>query len=512
MYIRSLDNGFEMATTEDRRLIELTSQQNDQHFQVGDIYLGRVNKIAPALNASFVDIGSEKDAFLHFQDLGLVFKEFNQYVQELISGKRKSASIENIGLSPTSDKNGKIEGILQRGQVILVQVTKEPIGTKGPRISTDISLAGRYCVLLPFSESINISRKVTQQNERKRLKGIASAALRKNYGVIVRTAAQQCSTEELTADIKELIEKWQKTMLKLKGMEPKARVVQEMARTTGILRDVFNDTFQHIYVDDPRNWEDIRDYIGSIAPEKTEIVKLHKGKIGLFEHHGVDKQIMAALGKHVNLSSSAYLVIEHTEALHVIDVNSGARGKQATERDEHILNINLEAAEEVARQLRLRDMGGIIVVDFIDMNPPAHRKQVFDRLSECMKSDRARHTLLPISKFGLLQITRQRVRQEVSVTTQEVCNACMGSGTVQPSIQAADQLESRLDFLLTEEKLMVKSIHLNPYLKAYLTSGLLNHPLKWWWKYKKWIQLKEDVGFGLNHFEFRDAKGQLLGN
>ncbi|MBM3918086.1 MAG: Rne/Rng family ribonuclease [Sphingomonadales bacterium] len=512
MYIRTSGNGFEIATTEDRRLIELTSQQNDQHFQVGDIYLGKVNKIAPALNACFVDIGSEKDAFLHFQDLGLVFKEFNQYVQEFITGKRKYASLENLSLNPTFDKKGKIDAILQRSQIILVQVTKEPIGTKGPRISTDISLAGRYCVLLPFSESINISRKVTQQAERKRLKGIASVALKKNYGVIVRTAAQQCSTEELSADIRELIEKWQKTMLRLNGMEPKTRVIQEMARTTGVLRDVFNDSFQHIYVDDPRNWDDIREYISSIAPEKTDIVKLHKRKVGLFEHHGIDKQIMAAFGKHVNLSSSAYLVIEHTEALHVIDVNSGARGKQSTERDEHILKINMEAAEEVARQLRLRDMGGIIVIDFIDMNPPEHRKQVFDRLTECMKSDRARHTLLPITKFGLLQITRQRVRQEVSMTAQEVCNACMGTGTVQPSILAADQLESRLDFLLTEEKLMVKSIHLNPYLKAYLTLGLLNHPLKWWWKYKKWIQLKEVVDFGLNQFEFRDSKGELLGN
>lgn len=512
MFIRTSGNGFEMATTEDRRLVEFSSQQNDQQFQVGDIYLGRVSKIASALNACFVDIGSEKDAFLHFQDLGLVFKEFNQYTQDLIAGKRKTATLENITLNPTSDKNGKIDDILQRGQVVLVQVIKEPIGTKGPRISADISLAGRYCVLLPFSQSINLSRKVTQQAERKRLKGIASAALKKNYGVIVRTAALQCTAEELTADIRDLIDKWQKTMLQLKGMAVKTRVVQEMARTTGILRDVFNDSFQHIYVDDPRYWEDIREYLGNIAPEKTDIVKLHRGKVELFEHHGVNKQIMAAFGKHVNLNGSAYLVIEHTEALHVIDVNTGARGKQTTERDEHILNVNLEAAEEVARQLRLRDMGGIIVVDFIDMAPQDHRKQVFDRLTECMKSDRARHTLLPITKFGLLQITRQRVRQEMSVTAQEVCNACMGTGTVQPSLLAADQLENRLEYLLTEEKMPVKSIHLNPYLKAYLTLGLLNHPLRWWWKYKKWIQLKEEVGFGLNHFEFRDNKGGLIGN
>lgn len=509
LYVRSIPSGFEIAMFEERRLVEFSQETSNKSYQVGDIYLGRVKKVIPGLNACFVDIGYEKDAFLHYLDLGSQFTTLRKFSDDLTSGKRKSALLHNLRPDPDITKDGKIADTITKGQVLMVQVVKEPISTKGPRLSCELSIAGRYCVLVPFSDTVSISKKVSDLSEKKRLKQVALGVKPKNFGVIVRTAAIGCEAEELENDIKELVEKWEAAITLLKTAKPTDRLVQEVARTTSMLRDLLNDSFQNIYLDDPRMHEEVKDYVASIAPEKEEIVKLYKGKQSMFEHFNVDKQIMGAFGKNVTMPGGSYIIIEHTEALHVIDVNSGNRMKQE-DQENNALNTNLEAADEIARQLRLRDMGGIIVIDFIDMRKAANKKLVYERMRDAMQSDRAKHTVLPISKFGLLQITRQRVRPEVSVVTNEQCPMCEGTGAIRPSILLSDEIEAHLKYILNEQNEQSVYIHMHPFIAAYFTSGLPSKQMKWWLKYKKWVKIESQSSYHMGEYHFFNKNGEQI--
>ena len=507
--MRSIPSGFEIAMFEDRRLVEFSQETSNKAYQVGDIYLGKVKKVIPGLNACFVDIGYEKDAFLHYLDLGSQFTTLRKFTDDLISGKRKSALLHNLRPDPDITKEGKIADTITKGQILMVQVVKEPISTKGPRLSCELSIAGRYCVLVPFSDTVSISKKVNDLNEKKRLKQVALGVKPKNFGVIVRTAAIGCEAEELENDIKELVEKWEAAIALLKTAKPTDRLVQEVARTTSMLRDLLNDSFQNIYLDDPRMHEEVKDYVASIAPEKEDIVKLYKGKQSLFEHFNVDKQVMGAFGKNVTMPGGSYIIIEHTEALHVIDVNSGNRMKQE-DQENNALNTNLEAADEIARQLRLRDMGGIIVIDFIDMRKAANKKLVYERMRDAMQSDRAKHTVLPISKFGLLQITRQRVRPEVTVVTNEQCPMCEGTGAIRPSILLSDEIEAHLKYIFNEQNEPNVSIHMHPFIAAYFTSGLPSKQMKWWLKYKKWVRIYPQSTYHMGEYHFFNKVGEQI--
>jgi ribonuclease G len=508
--VRSIPNGFEIAMFEDKRLVEFSEEVSNKSFQVGDIYLGRVKKVIPGLNACFVDIGYEKDAFLHYLDLGAQYNSLKKFTDDVLSGRKKGALLHQFKPEEDIAKNGKIADLLNKGQFVMVQVVKEPISTKGPRLSSEISIAGRYCVLVPFSDAVNISKKVNDLAEKKRLKQITLGVKPKNFGVIVRTAAMGCEAEELERDIKELVQKWEAAIQLLKTGKPADRLVQEVARTTSMLRDLLNDSFQSIVLDDPRMHEEVREYVSSIAPEKAEIVKLHKGKVDMFEHFGVDKQIKGAFGKNVTMPGGAYIIIEHTEALHVIDVNSGNRMKQDTDQENNALNTNLEAADEIARQLRLRDMGGIIVIDFIDMRKAVNKKLVYERMRDAMKTDRAKHTVLPISKFGLLQITRQRVRPEVNVVTSEVCPMCEGTGGIRPSILLSDEVEANLKYILVDQNEKQVRLHMHPYLAAYFTKGLPSRQMRWWLKYKKWIAIKSENAYHMGEYHFFNAAGEQI--
>jgi len=475
-----------IALLNDKRLVELNREKTNSQFAVGDIYLGRVRKVMQGLNAAFVDVGYEKDAFLHYFDLGPQVLSLNKYVRMTVTGKQKHAALAYFKLEQDIQKDGKISNVLQSDQPVLIQVAKEPISTKGPRITSELSLAGRYIVLIPFADKVSVSQKIKSNEERERLKRLIQSIKPKNFGVIVRTVAEGKGVAELDADMNDLVNKWNTCFQELTTAKPPYRVLGELNRTSAILRDMLNASFSAIHVNDERMHDEIREYLQTIAPDKEKILKLHKGTMPIFEATGVEKQIKALFGKTITMKSGAYLIIEHTEALHVIDVNSGNRSKSQSDQEGNALDVNLEAAVEVARQLRLRDMGGIIVVDFIDMHSPVNRKALYTKLRDEMKTDRAKHTILPPSKFGLIQITRERVRPETNVDTAEKCPTCGGSGEIQASVLIVDQIENNLRYILKEQNEPSVTLCVHPYLEAYLTKG-------WFWKTQK-AQWKKKFG------------------
>ncbi|MCX6291395.1 MAG: Rne/Rng family ribonuclease [Bacteroidetes bacterium] len=472
LVINSTASEVTIALLEDKNVVELNSEKRDQRFSVGDIYLGRVKKLIPGLNAAFVDVGHEKDAFLHYLDLGPQVQSLAKLIRLTTTGKKPDSMLTNFQPEPDINKGGKIASVLSVNQWVLVQVAKEPISSKGPRITSEISLAGRYVVMVPFSDTVSISQKIKSAEERQRLKRLAMSIKPKGFGLIVRTVADGKKVAELDRDIQELVSKWKSCFEQLETAKPPQRILGELNRTSTILRDLLNPNFNNIHVNDATLYEEIKNYISGIAPEQTEIVKLYKGKVPIFDNFGIDKQIKLSFGKTVTMPSGAYLIVEHTEALHVIDVNSGGRVKTGDATQEaNALQVNLDAATEIARQLRLRDMGGIIVIDFIDLHSTQNRKLLYDKMKSEMKKDRAKHTILPPSKFGLVQITRQRVRPVTNITTAEKCPACDGTGEIKASILLVDEIENNLRYFVQEQNEKILSLIVHPYLEAFLNKG-----------------------------------------
>ena len=466
LIINSTSSEVVTAVLKDRKLVELIRERNDAQFSVGDVYLGKVSKIASSLNAAFINVGYEKDAFLHYFDLGPQFSSLNNYTQGVLSGKIKHSSLMYFKMLADIPKSGKISNQIQSGQNVLVQIAKEPISTKGPRITSHVTLAGRFLVLIPFAEKIAVSQKIKSSEERERLKKLMESIKPKGFGLIVRTVAEEKSVAELDADLNNLVNKWTECFNALKTAKAPQKMLGEMGRTSVLIRDLVNASFSSIMVDDADLYAEIKQYLHTIAPEKEEIVKLYKGNMPIFDQYGVEKQIKAAFGRTVNMPSGAYLIIEHTEALHVIDVNSGTRIKSKNDQETNALEVNLEAAEEVVRQLRLRDLGGIIVVDFIDMYNPENRKKLHARLKELMKSDRAKHHILPPSKFGLVQITRERVRPQTIINTLEKCPTCHGTGEVEPPLLLIDKIENTLRYILNQQN-EKGTLLVHPFIYAF---------------------------------------------
>jgi ribonuclease G len=510
LIIDSSPNGATIALLQDKQLVELHKEQITNNYTVGDIYLGRIKKIMPSLNAAFVDVGYEKDAFLHYLDLGPQVQSLLKLTKQVRSGGYQSKLLDNFKLDADINKGGKISDVLSKSLLIPVQIAKEPISTKGPRLSSDLSIAGRYVVLVPFSEVISISKKIKSNTERNRLRKVVESIKPKHFGVIIRTVSEGKGVSELQKDLLDLISKWETFVTKLHGTEPSKKVLGEIGRTSTILRDILNPDFQHIYVNEQSMYEEVRSYIHEISPDLEGIVRLHKHKEPIFEHHGVDKQIKSTFGKTVNLAGGAYLVIEHTEALHVIDVNSGNRTANKENQEENAYQVNKEAAKEIARQLRLRDMGGIVVVDFIDMHKPTNRKELFDYLKAQMADDRAKHTILPPSKFGLIQITRQRVRPEMNIITSEVCPACNGTGTIRPTILLLDDIENNFNYILEEQNEKGISLIVHPYIEAYIKKGIFNRQMKWFIKYSQWIKVKSNPAYQITEFHFFSSKDEEI--
>jgi ribonuclease G len=502
LIINSTASEVEIALLEDKVLVELHKEKSDTSYSVGDVYLGRVRKTMPGLNAAFVDVGYEKDAFLHYLDLGPQVQSLNKLTKLVMQGRLKGPALELFRLEKDIEKTGKISEVLTAGQQILVQIAKEPISTKGPRISSELSFAGRFLVLVPFSNRISLSQRIKNLDERKRLKRLIQSIKPNNFGVIIRTVAENKKVAELDNDLKGLVRKWDAMVKKLARSHAPAKIVSELDRTSVILRDILNESFNSIIINNQTLYDETRNYLNSIAPEKTKIVRLYKGTKPVFEYFHIDKQIRSSFGRIVTIRSGIYLIIEHTEALHVIDINSGHRMNKENTQEENAVSVNLEAATELARQLRLRDMGGIIVIDFIDMRLASNKRKLFERLKEEMAKDRAKHTILPPSKFGLVQITRQRVRPQMNLQNVEKCPVCQGSGEIRPSVQLTDEIENNIRYLLQEQNEKYLKLALHPYLYAFLTRGLPSLRLKWFAKYKKWIRLMKVNTYHMLEYHF----------
>jgi len=500
-----------IALLEDKQLVEYQSEPRSASFSVGNIYIGKVRKLMPGLNACFVDVGSEKDAFLHYLDLGLQFDSFEKYLRQVQSDRKKLYPIQKASQLPNLPKEGSIQNKLKVGQEVLVQIVKEPINTKGPRLTSELSFAGRYMVLIPFGDKVSVSSKIKRGEERSRLKQLVQSMVPKNFGVIVRTVAEGKRAAELDQELKVLLKRWEDTITKVQKYPQRPMLVfEEQSRSVALIRDLFNPTYDGIHVNDQSIFEQVRDYVALIAPEKVDIVKMYNGNVPIFDNFNVTKQIKSGFGRTVNYKRGAYLIIEHTEAMHVVDVNSGTRIKKENGQEANALETNLGAADELARQLRLRDMGGIIVVDFIDMNLAEDRQMLYERMCENMKKDRARHNILPLSKFGLMQITRQRVRPAMDVAVEESCPTCQGTGKIKSSILFTDQLESKIDRLVNKIGIKRFSLHVHPYVAAYINQGVISLKRRWQMKYGLGVRVVASQKMAFLQYEFYDQKRQFI--
>ncbi len=500
-----------IALCEDKVLVELNKEQCQTGFAVGDIYLGKVRKIMPGLNAAFVNIGHEKDAFIHYLDLGTQFPSLQKLVASQQPGKR-GLRVEGMKLEQPVEKTGKIGEYLQVGQQIMVQVAKEAISTKGPRLTADISLAGRNVVLVPFTSKVFLSQKIRSADEKKRLKRIAAAVLPKNFGVIIRTAAMEAKDEDIEHDIQTQIDRWRKTCAAIKknAASAPAQLMSEMNRANTIIRDSLNGSFSQIAVDDEAMFNDIRNYIRQIESEKEKIVKLYKGNVPIFDNFDISKQIKSLFAKYVSLKRGAYLIIEHTEAMNVIDVNSGNRTKAEDNQEQTAMDVNLAAAKEIARQLRLRDLGGIVIIDFIDLHKAQNRQALFDEMVQLMSTDKAKHTVLPLTKFGLMQITRQRVRPVAVESVSDVCPTCNGTGKIEPTVLLDKKIENQISFLTQDRGQKFIKLLVSPYVAAFLRKGFLSLRRRWEWKYKVRLQIVEDQSVGIVEVHYHDKKDNDL--
>ena len=509
LIIRSSSNNVDFALLKDGKLAELHRDEDDNNFSVGDVFIAKIRKTVPGLNAAFVNVGYEKDAFLHYHDLGPKLASLVKFTKRVSTGKLKDYSLKNFPFEKDIEKDGSIAEILKSNQSLLVQIVKEPISTKGPRISSELSIAGRYIVLVPFSDRISISQKIESKEEKNRLKRLVKSITPKGFGVIIRTVAEGKKVAELDKDLQNLLSRWTAMCKKLHKAHHPSKVLGEMNKASSILRDIFNDTFSSIVVDDESLYFQIKDYVQEIAPKKESIVKLYQGKVPIFEKFGIERQIKTSFGKTVSMAKGAYLIIEHTEALHVIDVNSGNRSNKAKNQEDTALEVNLIAASEVARQLRLRDMGGIIVVDFIDLSNVENRKTLYNHLKSEMSDDRAKHKILPPSKFGLIQITRQRVRPEMNIKTREENPNTINGQEVEAPISIVPQITHDLEQLINKD---YKKLTLNthPFIAAFLTKGFPSIRSKWFFEHKKWVKIIPRDAYTYLEYHFFDKNGNKI--
>ncbi len=501
-----------IALLEDKSLVELQKEGRAETFSVGNIYLGRVHKMMPGLNACFVNVGFERDAFLHYLDLGPQFAAHQKFLKQLLSNKKHTPQMGKIPLDEAGlDKKGLLNNVLKQGDEVLIQVVNEPISTKGPRLTCELSIAGRYKVLVHFNDKVSVSQKIKSSEERARLKQLIQSIKPKNFGVIVRTVAEGRKVAELDSELRLLVKHWEDALEKAqKATKFPTLVHEETSRTVALLRDLFSPSFEQIHINDEAVYNEVKDYVSLIAPEMANIVKLYNGKLPIFDNFAITKQIKSSFGKTVSYKSGAYLIIEHTEALHVVDVNSGNRAKKENGQEANAFEVNLGAADELARQLRLRDMGGIIVVDFIDMSTAEHRQKLYERMCENMKKDRAKHNILPLSKFGLMQITRKRARPALDIMTEETCPTCFGKGTIKSSILFTDALESKIDYLVNKINIKKFTLYIHPYVAAYVEKGLLSLRRQWQLKYGFSIRIIPDQNLAFLQYRFENPNGEEI--
>lgn len=510
LYIEVTPQDEKIAYLQDKRLTEFYQEKKGKNIVVGDIFVGSVRKILPGNNAAFLDICLEKDAFVHYSDLGPNIKSFSKLSRNGLQGGLSGTGLERFQLEPETLKTGNVSDVLKRNQQILVQVLKEPISSKGPRVTTEITVAGSYCILIPFHDHVNISKKIIERSERTRLKAIVNEIKPENFGIVVRTAAQNVGDDILRKDIEDLLIRWKEMIGKLKNAKTGDKVLGEPSFTISIVRDYLGKGLTAIYTNDQDNFKQIEKYLQHSNSPVVNSLKIHKGNDSLFEHYGINKQLKTSFGKTVSFSSGAYLIIEHTEALHVIDVNSGSNHKKENSQEENAFQINLEAAKEIARQVRLRDMGGIIVIDFIDTKDGNNKKKIVNELQAAMKNDRASHTILPMSKFCVVQLTRERVRPETNIVTEEKCPMCKGSGFVTSSQNIDDDIESSVKYLAHTLNLKKVKIVTHPFISAYFKKGIISRRFKWRLDYHIKVNLVPDPSLHYGEFHIFDDNDEEI--
>ena len=494
-------NEISTALLEDGRLVSLQKESRDASYAVGNLYIAKVKKLMPGLNAAFVNVGFEKDAFLHYLDLGSQFNTYSAFMEEILKDRLHVPNISKITPKPDIDKHGTVSDTLRQGQELIVQIAKEPISSKGPRLTTEISFTGRFLILIPFNDKISVSQKIKSSEEKVRLRRLIESVKPANFGVIIRTSAENKRVAELNNELRALLKCWEDSVAKAQRSEVPSLIYEEDSRAVSVIRDIFSPSFENIYVNDAEVFDQISHYVNLIASDRKDIVKLYTDDTPIFDHFNITKQIKTSFGKTVSFKSGAYLIIESTEALHVIDVNSGNRSKSSTSQENNALDVNLRAADEIARQLRLRDMGGIIVIDYIDMAQAEHRQALYDHMREVMANDRARHNILPLSKFGLMQITRQRVRPALDIVTAESCPSCHGKGEVQPSLLFTDVLKDKIDYLFHSLKVTQFTMYVHPFVDAYLKKGIISEYNRWRMEYGFKFKIVADQS--LAYLEYR---------
>ncbi len=430
--INSSSNQTRVAITEDGNLADFFVDYPENRRMVGDIYLGRVARVLPGIRAAFIDIGMKHDGFLHFSDIGDRTKQF----QDMLGEEDSDVDLSDDDESKPNRTNGNGASVpppepvitkLRKGEEILVQITKEPVSNKGVRVTSSVSLPGRFCVLLPFDNKIGISKKISDYKERRRLRNIARGILPPNYGLIIRTVAKDQTEDAVKDDLTNLVKTWKTIEATAKSEEPPSIVHQDLSTTDSVIRDLLTPDISKVFVDSKKLYKQIKGYVQLVQPGLLEKIDLYKSSSSIFDEFKIEEQIKTLMGRKVPLPSGGYLIIEHTEAMVVIDVNSGRYAK-SKEQELNSLKTDLEASREIARQLRLRDIGGIIVIDFIDLEEDKNRKKIYDELKKEFRRDRSKVSVLPMSDFGLVQITRQRIRQNINQAMKDVCPVCGGTG------------------------------------------------------------------------------------
>jgi ribonuclease G len=510
LYIEVTPQDEKIAFLQDKRLTEFYQEKKGKNVVVGDIFVGTVRKILPGNNAAFVNIGLDKDAFVHYSDLGPNIKSFAKFSRTGLQGGLTGNGLQNFQFEPETLKTGNVSEVLKKNQQILVQVLKEPISSKGPRVTAEITVAGSYCILIPFYHHVNISKKIVERAERNRLKAIVNDLKPDNFGVVIRTAAQNVGEDILRKDLEELLIRWNGMVKLLKNAKQGDKVLGEPSFAISIVRDFLSYDLSGIYTNDPENYNQLEKYLENSESVSRNALKLHKGQVSLFEHFGINKQLKTSFGKVVSFSGGAYLVIEHTEALHVIDVNSGSNHNRENSQEENALNINLEAAKEIARQVKLRDMGGIIVIDFIDTKDSNNKKKIMNELVDAMKLDKASHNVLPMSKFCLVQLTRERVRPETNIVTEEKCPMCKGTGYVTSSQNIEDDIEASIKYLAHSLNFKHVKLVTHPFIAAYFKRGLISKRFKWRLDYKINVNLVPDPALHYGEFHIFDEQDEEI--
>lgn len=536
--INATANEIRIAITEDKRLAELFVETPEKERMVGDIYLGRVAKVMPGIRAAFIDLGLKQDAFLHFSDIGSSFSEYSSLIGDedsdvdtdedgdeddaVPAGGEQSASSGSgpavhappkpppVQHQPRPDRrdNGRSQPPppdLKRGQEIIVQVTKEPVGKKGVRVTSEVSLPGRFLVLLPFDGKVGVSKKLTNFREKRRLRRLVRSILPPGFGVIIRTVAQDKDEALLRQDLEGLITTWREIEQTVKAEKPPALLYKDMATTSHVIRDLFTDDVERVITDSKRLFKEISTYVKTVSPHLLEKVELYKQREPIFDGYGIEKEIAACLSPKVWLKSGGYVIIEQTEAMVVVDVNSG---RYAAKREQELnsLRTNLEAAREICRQIRLRDLGGIIVIDFIDLDDERNRKKVYDELRKEFRRDRAKVTVLPMTEIGLAQITRQRIRQNILHSFSEPCPVCGGGGLVQSKPSIVNEIERWIRRFKSESREFRLNLSVHPTIAGYLTEGTFHRLRKMMLKYRVLVGLEQDAKLPLAEFHFFSRK------